>query len=83
MAHSNEFLKIEFEDNGQDFLTWTIDAEGYVVRSEPFQQEVWVGVWVDIFELAIGLRPEVRIPAHGDEITVLNHRVINIETIKQ
>jgi len=33
---------IEFEDHGQDFLTWIIER-GRVVDSLPFQQDIWVG----------------------------------------
>lgn len=37
-------FKIEFEDHGQDFLTWTIDTEKQeVIDCQPFQQSVWEG----------------------------------------
>lgn len=34
---------IEFEDFGQDFLTWFIDERGYVLDSQPFQRWMWAG----------------------------------------
>lgn len=35
---------IEFEDNGQDFLRWTVDRNGVVIGSWPFQKRIWVGL---------------------------------------
>jgi hypothetical protein len=37
---------ITFEDQGQDFLTWTIDETGLVVDCKPFQGFVWCGCTV-------------------------------------
>ncbi len=34
---------IHFEDHGQDFLKWYLDERGYVLDSQPFQRNVWVG----------------------------------------
>lgn len=34
---------IELEDNGQDFLRFILDIDGVVLRSEPFQTEIWRG----------------------------------------
>jgi hypothetical protein len=39
----NDNKIIEFEDCGQDFLTWEIDGDGLVVKCEPFQGFVWEG----------------------------------------
>lgn len=36
-------MKITFEDHGQDFLTWELDATGKVIDCEPFQASVWCG----------------------------------------
>lgn len=36
-------MKIKFEDNGQDFLWWELDNEGFVINAGPFQASVWVG----------------------------------------
>ncbi len=35
--------KITFEDEGQDFLEWFIDKDGFVLDSKPFQRSVWAG----------------------------------------
>lgn len=35
--------KITFEDEGQDFLEWFIDKDGYVLDSKPFQRNIWAG----------------------------------------
>lgn len=37
---------IEFKDNGQDFLVWSVDEAGVVQRSEPFQTDIWRGLEV-------------------------------------
>lgn len=37
---------IEFKDNGQDFLVWIVDESGVVLRSEPFQTDIWRGLEV-------------------------------------
>jgi hypothetical protein len=34
---------VHFEDHGQDFLQWDIDAHGVVVASRPFQADQWCG----------------------------------------
>lgn len=34
---------ITFEDHGQDFLEWDLDAEGTVIDSRPFQAFTWCG----------------------------------------
>lgn len=34
---------IHFEDHGQDFLEWDIDANGVVTDSRPFQASTWSG----------------------------------------
>lgn len=34
---------IKFKDFGQDFLTWFIDENGYVLDSQPFQRWIWAG----------------------------------------
>ena len=34
---------IRFEDHGQDFLEWDLDADGKVIESRPCQSWVWCG----------------------------------------
>lgn len=33
--------RITFKDEGQDFLTWDIDADGQITACEPFQFGIW------------------------------------------
>lgn len=50
-------MKIHFEDNGQDFLTWEVDEEGQVIGCHPFQAAVWCGKYV--------LQQEYLCPGHS------------------
>ncbi|QRE00437.1 hypothetical protein [Burkholderia phage BCSR52] len=34
---------IQFEDRGQDFLSWTLDENGVVIECKPFQAWLWKG----------------------------------------
>lgn len=68
--------RIEFEDHGQDFLVWHVDATGKVTDCEPQQAWVWVGVQV-LAEPKPGERVRVRTVA-GTEATV-NHPVFRIK----
>ena len=46
---------LEFEDHGQDFLRWELDAKGTVIGCEPFQASTWCGL--EVFQpglLAVG-----------------------------
>lgn len=36
-------VRLEFEDHGQDFLDWDLDANGKVIGCGPFQAFAWVG----------------------------------------
>lgn len=47
--------KIEFKDNGQDCLSWWIDAGGEVLHSN-LQAFVWNGKIVSLFDLIVGER---------------------------
>tara|TARA_R110002012_G_C11535094_1_gene600906 strand:+ start:694 stop:939 length:246 start_codon:yes stop_codon:yes gene_type:complete len=44
----DKVTRIHFEDHGQDFLWWDIDAQGKVIDCGPFQASVWVGSRVDL-----------------------------------
>lgn len=46
---------VHFEDHGQDFLEWDIDAKGVVVACRPCQEFVWKGA-VLINNAAPGVR---------------------------
>lgn len=37
-----ENRKIHFEDHGQEFLAWEVDAQGTIVNCEPFVRN-WIG----------------------------------------
>lgn len=39
-------LRVHFEDHGQDFLRWEINAKGKVIGCEPFQAAHWCGLEV-------------------------------------
>lgn len=50
---------IEFEDHGQDFLRWSVDRNGLVTGSWPFQKRVWVGLKVtNLIDLKPGCKVE-------------------------
>ncbi|UVM52174.1 hypothetical protein LOY38_09110 [Pseudomonas sp. B21-015] len=37
---------IEFQDHQQDFLIWTVDEAGVVLKSWPYQTDIWRGLTV-------------------------------------
>lgn len=39
---------IELEDNGQDFLTFTTNEAGTIIKTEPFQGEAWDGGYIPV-----------------------------------
>lgn len=49
--------KIDFEDKGQDFLTWWVDERGEIIHSYPFQGDIWCGQMLDIDSLKKGSKP--------------------------
>lgn len=36
-----KILRLHFEDQGQDFLTWDVDLDGRVLEAQPFQASIW------------------------------------------
>lgn len=34
-------IVLNFEDHGQDFLTWHVDQKGNIIKCEPFQFSIW------------------------------------------
>lgn len=38
---SHSHTKITFQDQGQDFLEWTIDLKGKIIKCTPFQFGIW------------------------------------------
>ena len=84
-------MKIHFEDRGQDFLVWTLDKNGYVKKSEPFQQSIWEGTKVILISIHIKRRPLVVLKEDLENVRVnprekdfleqareLNYQVIKI-----
>ncbi|AZE47180.1 hypothetical protein C4K04_1490 [Pseudomonas chlororaphis] len=46
---------IEFQDHHQDFLVWTVDEDGIVTESWPYQSDIWGGFKVtNLAELKTG-----------------------------
>lgn len=37
---------VTFEDHGQDFLEWDLDAMGKIIECRPFQAGIWCGRYV-------------------------------------
>ena len=66
---------IYFEDQGQDFLEWDVDANGVVVGCRPFQADIWCGAVVE--NICEGLRPTVTHPLIGVP-QGLNYAVVRV-----
>lgn len=80
-------ILIEFEDNGQDFLRWTLrdDAEGYtrVIDSQPYQRNVWAGMIVHNADNLVSGRTDMayvgRSPEDGRNMI---HRVTSAKRVE-
>lgn len=80
-------ILIEFEDNGQDFLRWTLrdDAEGYtrVIDSQPFQRDVWAGMIVHNADTLVRGRVDVAyVGRDAEDSRNLLHRVVSAKRVK-
>lgn len=71
--------RIHFEDNGQDFLWWDIDAAGSVVGCGPFQAWCWVGLEVALSTVRKGSCIATRRPGQPETEGRLKHRVSRVE----
>jgi hypothetical protein len=72
-------LIVEFEDDGQDFTEFQLDVKGKVLKSTPFQSELWAGAIVPLDMLKIGEPLPIHHPPninHG----YLKHKVKNVRT---
>ncbi|MGY0034421.1 hypothetical protein [Pedobacter sp. NJ-S-72] len=73
---------IEFEDNGQDFLTWKLDQDGRVIDCSPFQQSAWVGKYVFqhkyLFKGAVLFFTDTPVTRINQPLTQLKHRILSI-----
>lgn len=76
---NNEVIKLDFEDQGQDFTTWYIHA-GRVVDCEPFQRRVWVNTTLTQ-KPKVGEQPHILTP-RGRYIT-LKHKVAALATLDE
>ncbi len=72
-----DFVKLHFEDKGQDFLIWEVDTEnGKVVHCEPFQSPIWVNTIVtNLDDIISGKSVEVRCEWPESGSGKLNHKV--------
>lgn len=69
---------IEFEDNGQDFLEWTLDEDQKVIECTPFQFWAWGGSKVLNTKISPGC--ELEIETTFGEYMVLKHQVKAVHT---
>ena len=70
---------IHFEDNGQDFLQFTVE-NGVVTEAKPFQTDIWKGAYIPVDALEIGKHCLIHHPPHI-VYGALIHKVAKIENI--
>lgn len=68
---------ITFEDQGQDFIRWDLDADGKVIESHPCQTRVWAGFKVS--RLKVGVCPVLSEKRQGEAPMVLKYKVTAID----
>lgn len=68
---------LHFKDEGQDFLTWTVQ-DGTVVDCSPFQGWVWNGTKI-IGDPVVGKPPKIK-TTKGEE-TTLKYKIVKIEEV--
>lgn len=74
---------LHFADHHQDFLRWHLDANGAVVKSEPFQTRIWKGTRVTNHK-ALKRGSLVWIDTkHTGYRTTLNYRCKKVEHLKE
>lgn len=71
-------ITVTFEDNGQDFLEWDIEA-GKVVACRPFQGLLWVGTKVHNKEIRRGSTLQIENQA-GARLRLI-HRVKKVVAV--
>lgn len=81
MSTNSGFI-IELEDNGQDFLKFTTDSNGIIIKTEPFQEGLWNGGYIPIESQVEGELCMMHNPPHI-VFGYLNHKVIKIEELKE
>jgi len=70
--------EIAFEDEGQDFLVWIIDGDGYVLDSRPFQRSIWAGK----FTIPNFVQKGDLLPIWLDKETYIKHPIKKIKVLK-
>jgi hypothetical protein len=75
-------FKIELEDNGQDFLSFTTDEHGTIVKTEPFQADVWNGGYIPVESQFEGEFCMMHKPPHFN-YGYLKHRVTKITELHE
>lgn len=75
-------FKIELEDNGQDFLSFTTDAIGTIIKTEPFQGEVWNGGYIPVLAQLEGKLCMMHKPPHYN-YGFLKHKVTKITELHE
>jgi len=74
---------IHFEDHGQDFLDWTVSADGTVIDVNPFQLSIWGGNQVlGLDTLQPGDKVHF-ISKHDGEARFIRYPVERIETVQE
>lgn len=70
---------LHFEDHGQDFLEWDLNAAGEVIACRPFQGFVWVGATVtEVDELQAGDYVFIK-PVGQDRTTSIRYPLVKVE----
>jgi hypothetical protein len=79
--HESAVVRVQFEDLGQDFLWWDLDADGKVTACGPFQEWLWNGCAV-VNLPPTGIRRgdtlKVRSPSVPDQTLALRYRVAKV-----
>jgi hypothetical protein len=73
---------IELEDNGQDFLKFTTEKNGQIVKTEPFQGEIWNGGFIPVEVQLVGEPCMMHKPPHY-QYGFLKHNVTKITKIER
>ena len=74
---------LHFEDHGQDFLRWKLDAKGKVIGCEPFQGFVWKGKFVMGHQgLQAGAMVHYRTAGESTSASHIRYPLARVERVK-
>jgi len=81
IRHLNRVATVlTFEDHGQDFLRWELDAKGTVIGCEPFQASIWCGnVVTDHGKLVVGETLRYKSPGDASSTDSIRYPLVRIE----